>query len=149
MKRQTAIGIICSSIILLFLYAGLSKVLDMKTTLHDMHNQPFPHWLGSVLAWTLPPTEILISLSLPFDRWRLRGLYASLVLMTLFTIYTAVVLLHFFSRVPCGCGGVIRDLTWEQHLLLNVAFVIISLAGVWLVRKEDKEIKPLRQQIYT
>lgn len=152
MKRQKAIGIICSLIILLFLYAGLSKLLNMKLTMHDMHNQPFPNWLGSFLAWTVPITEILISASLLFDKWRLSGLYASFILTTLFTLYAAAILLHFFSWVPCGCGGIIRKLTWQQHFALTTGYAIISFVGIRLVKKEDKkqkEINSLQQPLYT
>jgi hypothetical protein len=65
----------------------------------------------------------------------LPGLYASLVLMLAFTIYTAAVLLHAFKYVPCSCGGVIRKLTWPQHLVFNLFFVGISVAAIILLKK--------------
>jgi len=63
-------------------------------------------------------------------------LYASLILMMAFTIYTVTVLLHAFRYVPCSCGGVIKKLTWPQHLVFNLFFVAISLLGIWLKKRD-------------
>jgi hypothetical protein len=81
-------------------------------------------------VWTIPSVEIAISLALIFERTRMAGFYASLVLMSLFTIYTGSVLLHFFQYIPCSCGGVIKKLSWPQHMVFNLFFVAISIAGI-------------------
>ncbi len=100
-----------SLLIMLFLYASISKFLDFRRFIGEMNNQPLPSSLTPFLVWTIPIFEIAIAATLIFERTRLAGLLGSLVLMTLFTIYTGSVLLHFFRYVPCSCGGVIRRLT--------------------------------------
>lgn len=135
-KRQVILELIAALLILLFLYASLSKFLDFKQYTGDMHNQPLPHMIASIMIWAIPPLEILISLSLIFEVTRLAGLYASLVLMSGFTIYTVFILLHFFKYVPCSCGGVIRKLSWGEHLGLNLFFVALSLTGIILQRNK-------------
>ena len=105
-----------------------------------MNNQPFPNWITPWLVWGIPLLEVLIVVLLIFDRTRLRGLYTSLVLMLAFTVYTVAVLLHAFKYVPCSCGGVIRKLTWPQHLFFNLFFVVISLLGIWLKKRDPVEI---------
>jgi putative oxidoreductase len=70
-----------------------------------------------------------------FERTRMVGFISSFVLMTLFTIYTGAILLHFFDYVPCSCGGVIRKLTWPQHLVFNLFFVGLSVTGIVLQRR--------------
>jgi hypothetical protein len=95
-----------------------------------MDNQPLPNSWTPVLVWVIPCTEVAISVSLIFERTRLLGFYSSLAVMGLFTIYTGIVLAHFFPYVPCSCGGVIKRLTWTQHLFLNLFFVGISIVGV-------------------
>src|SRR6187402_3817382 len=117
MKKEIPVTIIASLLIMLFLYASLSKIIHPKTLIHDMYNQPFPAWLAGILVIAVPGVEILITLALIADRTRRIGLWASTLLMALFTGYTASILLHIFPRVPCGCGGVIRMLTWPQHLV--------------------------------
>jgi len=135
MRRKIIIELISSLLILLFLYASVSKWLAFKSFVGDMNNQPFPNWMTPYLVWSIPSIEVLIVLLLIFDRTRLPGLYASLVLMLAFTIYTVTVLLHAFKYVPCSCGGVIRKLTWPQHLVFNLFFVGISVAGIILLKR--------------
>ena len=59
-----------------------------------------------------------------------------MIVMGIFTVYTGVILMHFFPYVPCSCGGVIKRLTWTQHLILNLSFVAISILGVILQHKK-------------
>ena len=129
------IEIISGLLIILFLYTGLSKVLDFKGFKGEMYNQVFPHLTATFIIFTLPFVEILIAGALLFVKTRMGGFYASLILMLLFTIYTTSVLLHFFNRIPCSCGGVIKKLSWNQHLVLNLFFVTISIAGLILLKK--------------
>ena len=135
-KRQVFLEIISALLIMLFLYASISKFLDFQRFINEMNNQPLPNEWTPFLVWTIPSLEIAIALSLMFERTRLIGLFTSLVLMTLFTIYTCFVLFHFFSYVPCSCGGVIRKLTWNQHLVFNLFFVVLSVTGIVLQRRK-------------
>lgn len=137
MKRKIIIEIISSLLILLFLYASLSKWLAFRTFIGDMNNQPFPNWMTPFLVWFIPIIEVLIVIGLIFEKTRVQSLYASLFLMLAFTIYTVAILLHSFKYIPCSCGGVIRKLTWPQHLVFNLFFVGISLLGIILKRREQ------------
>jgi putative oxidoreductase len=135
MNRKIILEIISSLLILLFLYASASKFLDFSGFAGDMNNQPFPHWIKPWLLWGIPPLEVLISLALLFEKTRMAGLVASLALMLAFTIYSVLILLHFFRYVPCSCGGVIKKLTWGQHLVFDLFFVGLSLMGILFQRK--------------
>lgn len=134
-RRQVTLEAIAAILILLFLYAGISKFLDWDRFIGEMNNQPFPHFWTPFLIWAVPSLEIAIALALIFERTRMGGLIASLILMTLFTIYTGSVLLHFFAYVPCSCGGVIRKLNWPQHMVFNLFFVALSVTGIILQRR--------------
>jgi len=136
MKRKIIIEIISSLLILLFLYASVSKWLAFKTFIGDMNNQPFPNWMTPYLVYSIPVIEVLIAVGLIFEKTRVPALYASFVLMMAFTIYTVAVLSHAFRYVPCSCGGVIKKLTWPQHLFFNLFFVGISLIGIWLKKRD-------------
>ena len=128
---------IAALLILLFLYAGTSKFLEFDRFIGEMNNQPFPNSWTSFLVWTIPSLELAIAFTLILDRTRMTGFIASLVLMTLFTVYTGSVLLHFFAYVPCSCGGVIRKLSWPQHMVFNLFFVTISVIGIILQSKKS------------
>jgi putative oxidoreductase len=135
-KRQVIIESIAALLIMLFLYASVSKFLDFETFTGEMNNQPLPNSWTPFLVWIIPGSEIAIALALMIEKTRLTAFYASLVLMTLFTIYTATILFHFFSYVPCSCGGVIKKLTWKQHLFFNLFFVALSVCGIILQRRK-------------
>jgi putative oxidoreductase len=137
LRRQVLLEAISALLILLFLYASLSKFLDFRTFTADMNNQPLPNAWTPFLIWFIPCTEIAAALALIFESTRLLGFYASLALMGLFTIYTIIILLHFFAYVPCSCGGVIKHLTWSQHLVLNLFFLGLSISGVLIQRNKS------------
>jgi putative oxidoreductase len=136
LKRQVVLECIAALLILLFLYASVSKFLDFKRFIDEMNNQPLPNSWTPFLVWGIPFLEIFISTALLFEYTRLLALYASLVLMTLFTIYSIMIIAHFFPYVPCSCGGVIRKLTWPQHLALNLFYVALSVLGLVLQRRK-------------
>jgi hypothetical protein len=134
MKRKMIVEVIAFLLMLLFLYASVSKWLAFKTFIGDINNQPFPNWLTPWITNLLPPIEVMIVMALMFEKTRTAGFYASLILMSAFSIYSAAVLLKFFDYIPCSCGGIIKNLTWRENLVLNLFFVAISIAGI-LLRK--------------
>lgn len=122
----------------LFMYTGASKFIDIPDFTRDINNQPFPNSYTPYIVWGLPALELLIAASLMFDITRMAGLYASLVLLLTFTIYAVLVLFHFFERVPCSWGGVIKQVNWQQHLVFNLFFVILSVATIFLTNKKNR-----------
>ncbi|OKS85708.1 MauE/DoxX family redox-associated membrane protein [Mucilaginibacter polytrichastri] len=135
LNRKIILEIITALLVLLFLYTAINKFLDFEGFASDMNNQPFPNELTPVLIWVVPSLELSIVAALLFNKTREAGLFGSLLLIGLFTLYTAMVMLNGFSYVPCSCGGVIKNLTWPQHLVFNLCFVAISFIGIRLNRK--------------
>lgn len=135
MKKEITIQICCGLLIFLFLYTGLSKLTEFTLFTHDLYNQPFARPVIPYLRWTIPAIEITTAIFLSIKRTRLIGLLLSLAVMLLFTIYTSLVLLHFFEWVPCSCGGVLRFLSWPQHLIFNLIFTFIAIIGLTTHRK--------------
>jgi hypothetical protein len=130
MKKDLAADLIVTLILMMLFYAGFSKYFDFEGFQRAMRNQPFPSWFSSVLVIILPPVEIIVAFFLARERTRLYGLIATVVLMTAFTIYIIAILLHLFPNVPCSCGGIIRALTWQWHLLFNLFFLSLAIIGL-------------------
>jgi putative oxidoreductase len=124
-----------SLLILLFVYAGGSKFADFDLFRSQMSNQPFPHWAGGILVYLVPVSEIVTAVLLFFDKTARRGLAWSAGIMLAFSIYTAIVLMHFFHYIPCSCGGVIQKLSWPQHLVFNLFFLGMAITGYLANRK--------------
>lgn len=122
--------IICGLLILLWVYTGTSKFLNFNRFYFEINNQPFPNFLTPFLVWLIPSLELLLAALLFIPRSRKAGLIGSLILMALFTVYAGLVLAHVFPYVPCSCGGVIKSLSWPQHLVFNLFFVVITLIAI-------------------
>ncbi len=135
MKKELLTDIIVTLIIMMFLYASFSKYFDFASFRRAMHNQPFPYWLNTLLIIIIPPVEIIISFLLFREKTRKKGLWATVILMSLFTFYIGAILLNFFPSAPCSCGGIIRLLSWQQHLFFNLFFITIAGIGLFIQSK--------------
>lgn len=140
MIKKISIEIICFLLILLFIYAAVSKLLDYDTFRVQLSKSPFITQFAPVIAWALPIGEILVGLALTFKRTRLLGLYASLFLMTMFTAYIYA-MLHYSYYIPCSCGGILSKMGWNTHLWFNGGFVVLSIIGIFV------QTSLLREQI--
>ncbi|WP_121811351.1 MauE/DoxX family redox-associated membrane protein [Mucilaginibacter kameinonensis] len=137
---QIVVEAVSGLLVLLFIYTAVSKLIGFEDFKRQMYNQTLPREVAALLIWTLPGSEILTAVMLIFRRTRKPGLYISAVLMLLFTGYISLVLLHYFSRIPCSCGGVIRALGWKMHLVFNVFFLLLSLLGIYFIDRERSVI---------
>ena len=138
MKRSNvAMGIICTLNITLFVYAATAKLLDYYNFQFGLTESPFIAPFASLLAWAVPASELIIAALLVIPALRLAGLYASLLLMSLFTIYIAAMLL-FGSDIPCSCGGVLEEMSWGMHIVFNSVFVLLSAYGIYLTRRKRR-----------
>ncbi len=114
-------------LIVLFVYAGSSKLSDIREFSRQLTNQPLPESWVPVLVYGLPILELAIALSLVFAKLKSLGLLLYAMLMAVFTGYIALILLNVFERVPCSCGGVLSSLSWGSHLIFNLCFLFLSL----------------------
>ena len=117
-------------LVLLFMYTGFSKLFGLAKFSTTMYNQPIPHGLAAALAFIIPAAEILTAICLLFQRSQRAGLYAAFALLSVFTLYVGAILLHFFPRAPCTCGGIFHWLSWQQHLWVNL--FLVTLTGITL-----------------
>ena len=134
MKKNNIVSIISALFILLFLYTALTKLSDFHRFRAMLYGSPWVGKLAPTIAWGLPLTEICISILLFFPKSRRLGLWCSLILMSIFTVYIAY-MLYFSSVRPCNCGGVLQLMTWNQHLIFNIFFTLLAILGLWLDKK--------------
>jgi uncharacterized membrane protein YphA (DoxX/SURF4 family) len=135
MKRSIIVEAIAILYIILFLYTGISKWLDYYIFIETVGTTPLFRPIAGQIAIILPATEILISIFLFIRRTRQAALYASLVLMILFTGYI-IYILNINEKIPCSCGGILQEMSWKQHLIFNGLFILLAITGIWLSKKE-------------
>ena len=119
-------------LIILFTYAGLTKLMEGHLFYDNIRNSPVlgGKTMASLAAWIIPLSELTVAMLLVRSRTRLRGFYGALGLMLLFTGYT-VAIVFFAPYKPCSCGGIISLLSWEQHLVLNMGLLLLALLAIW------------------
>jgi hypothetical protein len=146
MKRKLIIEIISSLLILLFVYTAISKFLDYTSFKQVLSKSPLIGSQGAIVAIALPVTELFIAALLFMPRTKLWGLYSSFALMALFTLYLGY-MIAFSPNLPCSCGGVLKQMTWNQHLVFNIFFTLLAFAGIVLNRKQSKRKQEEQAQV--
>jgi len=136
-KRKIIIHMIILLLIILFFYTAISKLSDIDEFRRQLSNQALPGWSVGILLWLIPITEIVVSLLLVAGPTRTVGLYGSALLMLIFTGYMGLVLMNVFDRVPCSCGGVLRNMSFAFHFIFNAFFLLLSLSAIKLQKKPD------------
>lgn len=134
MKRTTIVEIIIALYAILFLYTGISKIMEYGVFREQLAESPILAPVAALVARGLPIVEFLLVLLLVVPRWRLKGFYASTGLMIAFTLYI-IALMSFNDQLPCSCGGVLAALSWGQHIVFNSLFIVLGIIGVILEMK--------------
>jgi uncharacterized membrane protein YphA (DoxX/SURF4 family)/thiol-disulfide isomerase/thioredoxin len=137
MKKSLFINIITYFFICLFLYTGVSKLIDIPLFKEQLTSSPFTGPMAGIFAWALPIIEILLAIALFIPKFQFKALYATLILMTCFTIYV-IALLFIDSQLSCSCGGIIEELSPKQHVLFNSTCVILSVVAIVLARGQKQ-----------
>jgi putative oxidoreductase len=121
-------------LIFLFTYTGVSKLIDHENFLTSLLLSPLIKNQAFVIAWLVPVMELLIVAFLLSDKYREIGLMCSLVLMIIFTAYIVYMIL-FIKDLPCSCGGVIKELSWSNHILFNSFFILLISISILFAKK--------------
>jgi Methylamine utilisation protein MauE len=139
MKKSLVVDLISCLLIMLFVYAAISKLNEFQKFQAELGQSPILTAFAKYLVWIVPTIEIIIALMLSINRFRLYGLYASFSMMVMFTTYI-IEILNFSFFVPCSCGGILQRMTWKTHLIFNIAFTILALIGIILDQRQHQLI---------
>jgi uncharacterized membrane protein YphA (DoxX/SURF4 family) len=123
---------ICLLYTLLFIYAATSKFLDFENFRIQLGQSPLLSSFASLILFVVPALEIVIAILLLVQKFRLIGLFSAYTLMVLFTAYIYI-LLNYSAFVPCSCGGIIQKLSWSQHIIFNICFIVLAAIGVLIL----------------
>ena len=130
-----------SLLIILWIYAAGSKLLEYNTFKHELTMQHFPFKIEETLVWLLPSIEILTAILLISTNTIKYGLIASALLLTIFTIYITLIITGIYDKAPCSCGGVLSLLSWKSHLVFNISFLAINVWAIYMFYQKRKEAR--------
>lgn len=128
--------------IVLFLYAAVFKLIEYPKFYDSLLNSPVLNGeiQAHLVSGFIPVIEFTTAGLLISTSYRKIGTYLAFALILLFTIYIAGILL-FSKKIPCSCGGVINNLTWNEHLIFNSCFVLLGALGLYLQYKKHNTYK--------
>lgn len=135
MKTTTLSHISYQTIIVLYVllwsYAGFSKLLTYDAFQVQLSQSPMLSPWAAGLVISVPLLELFLALALLVPKLQTLALYGSLFTMTAFSCYIYL-LLHYSSHVPCSCGGILNDLSWNAHLIFNGLFVLFAMYALYI-----------------
>lgn len=138
MTSKNLLNIVCFLLILLWMYAAVSKLINFPLFRLQMQRQVLPVFLKGRLIYILPFIEILAALLLLFELTLRLGLYLSALLMCAFTIYVGLAVFKVLGKVPCSCGGIISGLGWRVHFIFNIFCLLLTILGIYQVHRERR-----------
>ncbi|ROI02528.1 tellurium resistance protein TerC [Chryseobacterium sp. G0240] len=121
---------------LLFIYAAMSKLLDFENFQVQLAQSPLLSAYAGIISYSIIIIEIIVAISLFIPYTNRYGLYASLGLMSAFTIYIYLII-NYSDFIPCSCGGILEKMSWTQHLIFNLFFVVLTLTAIICVDRHD------------
>lgn len=117
--------------ILLFCYAGISKIMDFENFQVQISESPLLSAYAGFLPFAIIILELFIAGLLCYRKTRNTGLIGSFILMLIFTGYIFFII-HTSENLPCSCGGILEKMSWHQHLYFNIGCVVLSVIALGL-----------------
>jgi uncharacterized membrane protein YphA (DoxX/SURF4 family) len=133
MRRNQLTLILSALIIVLFVYTATGKFFDFASFRAVLHTSPIVGEKAPVVAWALPLLEFGISLLLLFHRTRRQGLWSALVLLIIYSGYLLYQSL-FLGESIYYSAGILQQVTWWQHLIINFLLISLTVLGLRLYR---------------
>ncbi|MBU8883852.1 hypothetical protein KSK37_12220 [Kaistella sp. DKR-2] len=116
----------------LFSYAAMSKATGFKNFRSQLEQAPGVEGYGGPVAYGIIALLTVCIIMLCYRPLRFWGLWITLVMLTVFAGYTAVILIA--KKEPCTCIGLFEKMNWKENLALNIGLMITALVGIISMR---------------
>ncbi|AXY72663.1 hypothetical protein D3H65_01145 [Paraflavitalea soli] len=136
MKKMIITDCIAWTLILFLFHIAVTKISHPAATRFEIGLTPQFAPYASSLTWILSVAEIIIALLLMFKRFRMIGFWALMFLSTLYT----VLMLTITQDMPHFRGGFLHQLSFNNHLGINITIFLLSLIGALItLRLKQKQ----------
>jgi hypothetical protein len=133
-KKELISEIITYFFILLFVFAGLRKLIDLEMFIKEVYGFALfgSHSAIRTEFATLSTFELITALLLTLPKTRVLGWYATFV--HLFFINIAMFYMQQFAKIiPIYYGGIIPGAPFIVHFIFNLATLFAALLGLLLM----------------
>jgi hypothetical protein len=113
--------------------------MDFTQFYNDLLNSPVfgnKHLVRFVSAF-VPIIELGIAGLLISAKYKEFAMYLVSGLMLVFSLYI-IWIMEFSADIPCSCGGIINNLTWQEHLLFNSGFLLLGILGIYIQANKQR-----------
>jgi uncharacterized membrane protein YphA (DoxX/SURF4 family) len=117
----------------LFIYTAYAKITDHDRFLTGLARVHLISSIAVFISFAVPVVEIITALLLLIPKTAKIGLYCFATVMTGFTIYIISAMV-WEKKLPCHCGGAIEKLSWSQHIWFNLAFILLVIFALRLIK---------------
>lgn len=137
-QRLTSIviEIIVVAFVILWCYTAINKYFDFQNFSTQIKRSPFIEGIANIITYALPTGELILALLLVLSITRKLAMYLSFGVMLMFTGYIYL-MLNFAYDLPCSCGGVLAEMTWQDHLVFNIAYTFLGLIGIFILELKE------------
>ncbi|MCH7408973.1 hypothetical protein MM239_06180 [Belliella sp. DSM 111904] len=135
-SRKWIAHIILWTLIVMWTYTGVGKLVAYQSFRGAILNQPFPNAIGAYVSIIVPLVEVLLAILLINLKTRVLGFMGSIALMSAFTTYVGLVWVEAFERVPCGCAGILEYVGWEAHFYINLSLLLLAMIGLLIANEK-------------
>lgn len=129
MQKQLITHLTAACFIIVWTYAAASKLGNLNAFHGQLAQSPLILNYARLLKWAVPIIELVLALGLLIKPFQEIAMIGSTFLMMSFCWYI-IAITQFSTYIPCSCGGLLQQLSWNQHLLLNTVLVI---GGCWSI----------------
>lgn len=133
---EITVDILVYLFILLFVYTATSKIYGFREFNSVLYSIPLFGSAHFILAVLIISLQLVIGFLLIIPSTKSLGLYATLILLVIFTVYL-IYMVSFAATLPCSCAGISANLTWKNQIWLNI--ILIVLAGFGILTNQYKK----------
>lgn len=134
--REFIFDVISFAFVILFVYTAASKIATINLFTFTLSELPVIGKMNYFVARAVPAVELLVSLLLIIPKTKRTGVFASLILMFVFTIWIVLMIL-FAPHLPCSCGGVIQAMGWKWHVVFNLGFIGLAAFALAIYKRQQ------------
>lgn len=128
-NKTIIVRTICYVLAAVLLYSAYAKFVDLETFKVSLYiSDLISNEYVSYLYISVPSVELILALLLIYGKRRKEVLFSAFALFGIFTLYYA--LSKQDGGNQCACGGFLNELTFTQHLTLNIVLITLSLVGL-------------------
>ncbi|WP_282637684.1 MauE/DoxX family redox-associated membrane protein [Sphingobacterium thalpophilum] len=121
----------------LFMISVYQKIKNFETFMDTLIGTNL-FYVNSVKYFAMAVIIAELAIAFFLLAYRKIGFYLTILLFVVYTLYIIIIELYYFYP-SCGCGGIMAQLPFKEHLTLNLIYIILAAISVLFVKRSAYE----------